>query len=501
MNIKLNKLLGIYNHQLRKIVIRNIKINSKNIKKKDLFIAIKGNKIDANKFIKEAINKGANAVISWSKVKNKKIKYINKIPIIYMKNIRKKISKIAGNFYNNPSNKLNILGVTGTNGKTSITQLISQWINLLGDKSAVIGTLGNGLYGKLIETINTTDSAIDIQSYLNFFLKNRVNTVSIEVSSHALDQYRVSSIPFKVGIFTNISRDHLDYHKNMKKYEKTKWKLFSDHKIENPIINISTEIGMNWFKKIKSRNKIYIATTNLKYKYGERWIYAKKVKYEDTKSIIDFNSSWGNGEISVNLIGNFNVVNILLSMAALLSLGYSLSSIILTVEKVKPIIGRMQQIYISNKPKIIIDYAHTPDALNKVIKIINSIYSKKKLTCIFGCGGDRDKTKRSIMGKIAEKLSNKVFITNDNPRTENQNKIIKDILSGFRNPKKAHVIPDRKKAIKVAINNSSINDIILIAGKGSENYQIIGKDKIKYSDEETVLKILNKKLYDKNILK
>ncbi|QJC35624.1 UDP-N-acetylmuramoyl-L-alanyl-D-glutamate--2,6-diaminopimelate ligase [Enterobacteriaceae endosymbiont of Donacia sparganii] len=489
----LQKLLNNYikNNLIKNILIDRIVLDSRKIKGKNcLFIAIKGHKNDGKNFIEHAILKGAIAIITYSdnKVPSYSILFKKNIPIIYLPNLHKYISYIAGILYNHPSKKIPVIGITGTNGKTSITHFLMQWITLLGGKPAVLSTIGNGFLEKLVKTKNTTDSAIKIQSTLKNFIKQKANIIIMEVSSHGLTQFRVSNILFSIGIFTNLTRDHLDYHKNMHNYELSKLKFFTDHKVKKKIINIDDNIGFKWFKKLSN---VILVTTKKKFLCKSNlFIYVKHITYSSDKTIIVFNSSWGNGKLKINLIGKFNVINIILSMAALLNLNYPLKKLIKTVSKIHSVKGRMEKIFFKKKySNIIIDYAHNPDSLkNLLLTIRKNNYGK--IWCIFGCGGERDIGKRKIMGYIATKYADNIILTTDNPRTENINNIIKDIKKGCSKLNNVFTILDRTKAISYAIFNSSRKDIILVIGKGHENYQIIGKKILNYSDFDTINNIL-----------
>ncbi|QJC37673.1 UDP-N-acetylmuramoyl-L-alanyl-D-glutamate--2,6-diaminopimelate ligase [Enterobacteriaceae endosymbiont of Donacia bicoloricornis] len=493
--LSLQKLLNKYikNNLIKNILINRIVLDSRKIKGKNcLFVALKGHKNNGRNFIKDAILNGAIAILAYSdnKISSSRIIFKNKIPIIYLFNLNKYISYFAGLLYDHPSKKIPVIGITGTNGKTSITHFLMQWIKLLGGNPAVLSTIGNGFSNKLTQTKNTTDSAIKIQSTLKNFVKKKANIIIMEISSHGLKQYRVYDIFFTIGIFTNLTRDHLDYHHNMNNYELSKWSFFSTHKVKKKIINIDDNIGFKWFKKLSD---VITVTTKKKLYKSNIFIYIKKITYLSDQTIILFNSSWGNGKIKINLIGKFNVINIILSMAALLSLNYPLQKLLKTASKIKPVKGRMEKIFFKKKySNIIIDYAHSPDSLKNILLTIRLI-TYGKIWCIFGCGGERDIGKRKIMGYIATKYAENVILTTDNPRTENINNIIKDIKKGCNISSNIYIIIDRIKAISYAIYNASKKDTILVAGKGHENYQIIGNKILNYSDFHTIQNILKNK--------
>ncbi|QCI20951.1 UDP-N-acetylmuramoyl-L-alanyl-D-glutamate--2,6-diaminopimelate ligase [Buchnera aphidicola (Hyperomyzus lactucae)] len=479
-----------------KIYILNLNTDSRTLKKGDLFIAIPGTKKDGRNFIYEAICKKVSAILYETKKKGEHgiFKYIHNILIIYFFKLSENVSMLASRFYKKPKKGLKIVGVTGTNGKTTVTQLINQWSEILGNKTATMGTLGNGFYNALCPTQNTTSSSIFIHSFLSKISEKQTKLVTMEVSSHGLIQNRVKEVPFDIAIFTNLTQDHLDYHESMEKYASAKWLLFSTHKVKKIILNADDKYGKIWLKKLFNYYTIAVTIKNTaQKKYSTKWINATNIEHYNNLIYITFESSWGIGKISSSLIGTFNVKNILLSLACLLELGHSLCSLITTSNKITPITGRMQTFIVAKKPIFIIDYAHTPDALKNTLNAIRLHY-KKYIWCIFGCGGERDKKKRSIMGAIAEKIANKVIITNDNPRNEKEMTIIEDILSGCKKKKKILIIKNRQEAISYVFLKAQYNHVILIAGKGHEEQQIIRDRCIYYSDKMIVLKLLEKNI-------
>ncbi|QLB13367.1 UDP-N-acetylmuramoylalanyl-D-glutamate--2,6-diaminopimelate ligase [Bisgaardia hudsonensis] len=486
---KLTELLDV---QLDDIVeLNDMTLDSRSVKTGCLFVAIKGHQLDARKFIPQAINNGASAVLfeADSLEEHLQISYTNNVPLIAYYSLQYNLSKIADCFYQSPSKKLTLVGVTGTNGKTTIAQLLAQWTTILGHKSAVMGTIGNGLYGKVEEAVNTTGSAVDIQSSLSRFVKENADFAAIEVSSHGLVQHRVEALHFSAGIFTNLSRDHLDYHHTMEHYASAKKRLFAELDCKYKIINADDKVGEQWLNEFPeaiavSCNANYQPTHQL-------WLKATALQFSGQGVSIRFESSWGNGQLQSALIGEFNVNNLLLVMATLLSLGYGLDELVATVARLQGVCGRMEMLTSQQGITAIVDYAHTPDALEKALQAAR-IHCKGKLWCIFGCGGDRDTGKRPLMATIAEQLADKVIITDDNPRTEAPEMIIEDILKGFKNSQDIQVIHHREQAIVYALESAVENDVILVAGKGHENYQIIGTTKHHFSDQEVIRKVFGK---------
>lgn len=456
-----------------------------------LFVAIKGHQTDGRQFISQAIVNGASAVIFEKDFLDEhlQVTYQGNVPLIGFYQLSEHLSTLAGTFYQQPSEKLTLAGVTGTNGKTTVAQLLAQWTQILGRKSAVMGTVGNGLYGQVKEAVNTTGSAVEIQSALADFVAQGADFAAIEVSSHGLVQHRVEALHFSAVIFTNLSRDHLDYHHTMENYAAAKKRLFCDLHNDLQIINADDAIGTAWLAELP--NAVAVSANPDSQLHQSKWLKATQIQFKSDGVHIQFASSWGNGKLHSHLIGAFNVSNLLLVVATLLALGYPLTDLIRTVSQLKGVCGRMEMLSVPNHPTAIIDYAHTPDALEKALQAAR-LHCHGKLWCIFGCGGDRDGGKRPMMARVAEQLADCVIVTDDNPRTEDAKQIVAEILTGFAQLDKINVIHDRAQAIQTALKTAMENDVILIAGKGHEDYQIIGKTKYHFSDQEVVRQYFTK---------
>ena len=409
------------------------------------------------------------------------MRYEQQVPLIAFYRLSEHLSHLADVFYGQPSKRLTLVGVTGTNGKTTTAQLLAQWTQILGHTSAVMGTIGNGLYGRVKEATNTTGSAIEIQASLAEFVAQGADFAAIEVSSHGLVQHRVEAVHFSAAVFTNLSRDHLDYHHTMENYAAAKKRLFSELDSRHHIIDADDPVGAAWLADMPEA--VAVSSKADFVPQQAKWLKAVNVTFNHKGASIQFESSWGNGEVQSALIGAFNVSNLLLVMATLLALGYDLAELIRSAHKLTGVCGRMEMLHAPHKPTVIVDYAHTPDALEKALQAAR-LHCHGKLWCIFGCGGDRDSGKRPLMAKIAEQLADKVIATDDNPRTEDHTQIMADILQGFMHPQAVQVIHQREEAIATAIQSAEENDVILIAGKGHEDYQIIGKTKHHFSDQE-----------------
>ena len=463
------------NNDLPDLDISGINIDSSKIKPGDLFIAISGSNYDGHDFIPEAIKNGAKALITNSR------DYGNlPIPQLKVENPRKAASKIASNFYKHPSSHLKIIGVTGTNGKTTVSSILSEIIKSAGFNVAQIGTLG--LKSKSInypKTLTTPDS-ITLQETLFKLKKNKFSHVVMEVSSHGLNQYRVNDIDFDYAVFTNLTPDHLDYHKDMEGYFDAKAILF--RKLKNQaiaIVNGDSPYG----ERLKLETKCPIYFFSMK---NKNQIHYKK---------LEMNIDGINGKIRIDdteykveskLIGEFNAENILTALVSAHSIGINKKFIEDGIKMCSVIPGRMEIVEQNNGSKVIIDYAHTPDAYQKVLSTIKSLTQKQsKIFLVFGAGGDRDKTKRSKMGQIAEIYSDHCFITPDNPRNENPQEIANNIIKGFKG-KNFSIYNNREDGLRAALNKSDFNDIVVVFGKGREDYQEISGGKIFHSDMDII---------------
>ena len=465
----------------------------------DVFVALQGHHRDARVYIQEAIAAGAQAVISDAGDDNpvfyleiQEADFDHGVPIVSFPFLKSSLSQLAGRFYQDPSSHMTLLGVTGTNGKTTVSQLMAQWIDLLGYKAAVMGTTGNGFLLDLEPAINTTADPVLMQKKLSHFYQAGATHVALEVSSHGLVQKRVDGIAFDAVVFTNLSRDHLDYHGTMQAYAQAKKRLLTDFDAPVLVINADDPVGSTWLNEIPNAIGVSMSA-KAPCSLSRKYLYLTSVKYASNGVTLTFSSSqWGAGEFSAPLVGEFNVMNLLLSLATLLSLGFDKKTLLQTAPKLHPVIGRMEVYHSPNKPMFVVDYAHTPDALEKALHALRR-HCSGSLWCVFGCGGDRDAGKRPLMAEIAERFADKVLLTDDNPRSESPEHIVSQMLNGMKNPKNAIVLHDRKKACRYAFENASENDVILVAGKGHEDYQVLKTGRVHYSDRETVHYLLEEK--------
>ena len=464
--------------------IEGIEFDSRNIKNNYVFVAMTGSLVDGHNYIDTAIEKGAKMII----VEKKDIKLEEDITYVYVENIRKNLGIIASNYYNWPQNKIKIIGVTGTNGKTTSTYILE---NIL-ENTSRIGTTGHRILDVNKETTNTTPESIDLIKLLDESVKKGVEYFIMEVSSHALEIGRVEMLKFDSAIYTNLTQDHLDFHETMENYFQAKNKIFSKLRDDSSsaIVNADDFYGIRILQENKSRKNNFMSysiTDKASDIYGEVLEYNNfgmkiKIVYENKE--YTFNSK---------LVGNYNLSNILSCVGVLVKLGIEMNDIIEKIQKIESVPGRFQLIENDKRIRVVVDFAHTEDGLINVLQTLKEM-TKNKVITIFGAGGDRDKAKRKKMGIAATKYSDYIIITSDNPRNENPIDIINEIESGVKEvnfPKeKYETIVDREQAIARGIELSRENDSLLIAGKGHEKYQIIGNEKLHFDDCEIANKYI-----------
>ncbi len=467
---------------------KGITANSKEVKEGYIFVAIRGTQKDGHDFIEEAVNRGAKIIVLEDRNIEKKIKEKYPFMEIYLvENSRKTLAVLAKHFYGKPDEKVKIIGVTGTNGKTTVSNLIYQYLELKGLATGIVGTIEYRFSNTVYGTGRTTPEATLWFRLLKDMKEKGAEYISAEVSSHAVDQYRVYGTVFQGGIFTNLSREHLDYHQNMENYYQAKKRFFDEMAKFNrnavAVVNIDNSYGKRLYDEIKEKLKTI--------SYGKNKADFKikdiEISVKGTEFSLEINGKrW---KIHSNLLGEFNVYNLVGSIALLNNLGFDLQFLIENAVKLKPIKGRFETVY-SGKFLVVNDYAHTPDALENVLSSLKKI-KHNRLIVVFGAGGNRDKTKRPLMGKLAEQYADTIILTSDNPRFENPEDIIIDIKKGIKRECKIYL--DREKAIKDAIFTAEEGDIVLIAGKGHENYQIIKDKKIPFDDTEVALRYIKER--------
>lgn len=454
------------------VVVSSVSQDSRSIEPGCLFIARNGLQHKGTDFVRDAVEKGAVAVL----VDCSELAECPEVPVpvVAVEQLNNQIGKIAACFYGEPSKSMQVIGITGTNGKTSCAHFTAQAMNALGTKTAIIGTVGNGFPGELAAATHTTPDAIGLQKLFAELKAEGAEAVVMEVSSHALEQGRVSGVDFDFALFTNLSRDHLDYHGDMQSYGAAKAMLFKNFALKAAIINGDDEFGKELLfdAEIKSK-KVSVGRMQgeysaLAYRLGVNGIEAQ------------LKTPQGSLQFKSQIIGEFNLDNLLLVAALLAEQGIALDRVVQSLGVLESVPGRMQALKSVGSPLVIIDYAHTPDALEKALSAAKA-HTSGELWCVFGCGGDRDQGKRALMGSAADHLADKIIVTSDNPRSENPETIISMINEGI----KLHapeVEADRAIAIRNAINSASPDDVVLIAGKGHEDYQEIGGKRLPFSD-------------------
>lgn len=486
MSFTLTELAAALDLSAPPIVIKELTLDSRNVTAGTLFMAVKGLNSDGRDFISQALHSGAAAVMFEVDCPEQAGLDPEDSRLLGVYQLAKHLSALAGLFYGHPSWHQQLIGVTGTNGKSTTTQLIANWSDLLGTPAGVLGTLGNGLYGQLTAAVNTTGSPLEIQSQLAKLATLGAKRFAIEVSSHGLHQHRVAGLNFAVAVFTNLSRDHLDYHHTMANYAAAKRQLF-EQCTQQYVINADDPVGRSWLVDYPSA--IAYSLHGKLADYAGPQLIGQTVHFSSEGVHVTINSDWGNGVLSAPLLGRFNVSNLLAAMGALLAAGESFERLLATAPQLSGVAGRMEPFVAKDKPLVVVDYAHSPDALEQVLQALRQ-HNKGRLWCLVGCGGDRDQGKRPLMAQAAEQGADQVILTDDNPRTESASAIIKEMQHGLMTPSAVQIIHNRAQAIDYAITHAEVDDIILVAGKGHEDYQIVGKEKFHYSDRETVANLL-----------
>jgi UDP-N-acetylmuramoyl-L-alanyl-D-glutamate--2,6-diaminopimelate ligase len=501
MSTALNWLLdGIAKIPASEARVSDLTLDSRQARAGSLFFALPGLKEHGLKFAADAAARGASVVL-WEG----ELKPTGLPPGVFsaaVPNLKTLVGRIADRFFNWPSSQLRITGITGTNGKTTCAYLLAQCLEQLGNSAAYMGTIGWGRPSELAEPTHTTPDAVTVHRTLAQLRSSGVREVAMEVSSHALDQSRVDGVRFHVAAFTNLTRDHLDYHGSMQAYGEAKAKLFRSPDLKHIVLNIGDEFGRALARDYAgsaSLIAVWVGAGDSGW-LADRALRATQVRMEARGIAIDLDGSFGKLTVKTQLMGRFNAENSLVVIACLLSLGVPLSEAAKALAECKPAPGRMEVVKTdahgkaaadkaaADKPTVVVDYAHTPDALSKALNAARE-HCKGALWCVFGCGGDRDAGKRPVMGAIAENLADHIIVTDDNPRSEDPQAITQDIVRGIKSGT-ARVIHDRGEAIGTALREAQAIDLVLIAGKGHEDYQIYGDTRRSFSDRSEALRYL-----------
>lgn len=476
-------------------VVRGVNLDSRAVQPGDLFLAAAGQSNHGMRFLQQAIDGGAVAVLAepageWDRARLAEVAATCVLPLFMVTNLSHKAGVIAARFFGQPAHSMRLIGVTGTNGKTSITHFLAQALSAR-VSAGIVGTLGNGVPGDLLPATHTTPDAVSVQAELARQQALGVKAVAMEVSSHALDQGRVNGIPFHTAVFTNLTRDHQDYHGSMQAYAEAKALLFQRSGLMLAVINADDPVGARLLNEVSRRSMVVACgTSHGTHALADRFVRARSIEPDPKGLHISFDSSWGRGEIRSGLLGRFNAENLLLTLGVLLGWDMPLGVALDALESLEPVDGRMSVLGgAAGKPRVVIDYAHTPDALEKVLSSLRE-HVRGELICVFGCGGDRDRGKRPMMGGVAYRLADRTVLTDDNPRGEDGQAIIDGIISGMRGGDGVIVQRDRARAVAGAIASAGRDDLVLVAGKGHEDYQLVGDLKLPFSDREQVERAL-----------
>jgi UDP-N-acetylmuramoyl-L-alanyl-D-glutamate--2,6-diaminopimelate ligase len=472
--MSLPQLLGSSDSAYADTMISGMQLDSRKVRPGDLFLALPGEMFDGRQFIEQAVANGASAVIAEAPVAG----FVDALPVplVELPELHIEAGVIAARFYGNPSRAMRVVGITGTNGKTTISRLVAQLLRTLGKPCGVIGTLGTTLTDAVSAAANTTPDALSLQHQLAQWLAQQVRDVSMEVSSHALEQGRVNGVEFSTAIFTNLSHDHLDYHGSMDAYGRAKLRLFSHPGLRYAVINADDPFAA------RVRAAVIDSAEVLTYSASGAAadVRIKNAQFHTGGVRGELHTPWGMANFSSPLPGDFNLANLAAAVTALALAGEDLLAVLEAVTQLRPVPGRMQSIPNVHDLQVIVDYAHTPHALEQVLQALRP-HVRGAMITVFGCGGDRDREKRQVMGRIACAWSDRVVVTSDNPRSEDPLQILRDIEAGCSG--QYTLLPDRAQAIAAAVAEAAAGDCVLIAGKGHEDYQIIDGERLPFSDE------------------
>ena len=498
-------LLAKFGVEAPDIRIEGLTLDSREVNTRLAFLAIKGHERDGRDFIPQAISLGARVILAQTddSEAHGQMEMRDHSVIISLYELPKMLSSLAAAFYDYPAQKMTTVAVTGTNGKTSTVQLLTQLKDVLGTRSASIGTLGSSVFeGDETQwantpAANTTPDAIRMQYLLADFVQSEVRHTAFEASSHALVQGRLGTVKTDIAIFTNLTRDHLDYHGTMEEYGKAKRLLLQQPGLKTVVLNANDDESTKWDGAADSAimrvwtgiddskdAALLSAYNNPQYRH----CFATNASYHAGGCSFELVSSWGSAAIALPLFGKFNISNVLSAIATLLAEGERFDEVVKAVNAITPVPGRMEVFPVKGAANLVVDYAHTPDALEKVL-LSAKFHTSGNVWCVFGCGGDRDKGKRPLMGQAAESGADAIVITTDNSRSESPESIAKDIIDGLQNRELAVAIADREEAIRHCLEHAQEGDIIIVAGKGHEDYQIIGDKKTNYNERAVVARL------------
>jgi UDP-N-acetylmuramoyl-L-alanyl-D-glutamate--2,6-diaminopimelate ligase len=464
----------------RGVVVRALATDSRRVRPGDVFLAFPGERVDGRDFIGQAIALGAAAAVCEAEGLAWRPEW--QVPHVAVRGLAALAGPLAAHAYGHPSRTLWVAGVTGTNGKTSCSHWIAQALTRCGRRTALIGTLGNGFPGDLEPATHTTPDAVTLQAALRRYLDAGAEAAAMEASSHALAQDRVAGVQFDTALFTNLTRDHLDYHGDMERYGAAKAKLFAWPGLAHAVVNLDDAFGRELAARIDRRR-----TRVLGYGVGHGDIAGHAIDLSTRGLRLEIRTPWGAAALRSRVIGGFNVSNVLGTLGVLLTADVGLAEAVRALEEIEPVAGRLEMIRAPGRPLVVIDYAHTPDALEKVLETLRELVghdSGARLVCVFGCGGDRDPGKRPLMGEVATRLADLAIITSDNPRSEEPREIAAQIAAGAH--PNFEIELDRAAAIARAVSLAGPADVVLVAGKGHEDYQEIAGQRLPFRDGDVV---------------
>jgi UDP-N-acetylmuramoyl-L-alanyl-D-glutamate--2,6-diaminopimelate ligase len=473
----------------RDLKLQGISLDSRTIRPGYLFLACRGHDHHGLRHLPDARARGAIAVAYDPEEALDYLPALKGLPAFAVRNLSQHAGLMAARFYGDPSASQQVIAVTGTNGKTSVSLIAAQALAELGKPCAVLGTLGYGVYGNLEIPTHTTPDAISVQQWLARFRDRGIQFISMEASSHALDQGRLAGVHVRTAAFTNLTRDHLDYHPSMENYADAKGRLFKMPGLKHAVVNLDDAFGRELSRTLSANVECIGYTLDSAAPIKDKILQATNVQLHPNGLEFDVESSFGRGHIDSRLLGDFNVQNLLAVLGILLTLHIPLRDALYALGKARTVAGRMEVFGGNKLPLVVVDYAHTPDALEKALIAVRA-HCRGRVWCVFGCGGERDRGKRPQMGAIAARLADQVIVTDDNPRHENGDDITAEILAGIGDHSRIEVLRDRRQALTRAIRAAATDDLVLVAGKGHEPYQIIGDEQVPYSDRETVAALL-----------
>lgn len=487
--MRLDELLrGLSAQQLPTLTVGGLAADARQLQSGEVFLAYLTPTCDRRHYIADAVAAGAAAILYEAEGFSGELPAT--VPAIAVPHLSAKLGILADRYYQQPSAHLPVIGVTGTNGKSSIVHFLAQAFDALAKPAAMIGTLGNGRQGLLEKSKNTTPSVLDVHRLCRQFLQQAVEVVAMEVSSHALVQGRVQGLRFDTAVFTQLSRDHLDYHRDMASYAKAKQQLFEQPGLKRAVFNVDDAYGTKWAQHYADR--LHVVTTSCRADHPSATVKLKQWQRLPGGYAITVQTPWGEVATSLHLLGDFNLSNVLAVIAVLGLQGFAMTEVALVLRSLSSVPGRMQCFGGQGQAQVVVDYAHTPDALEKALQSLRPFCSGR-LFCVFGCGGERDVGKRPLMAATAERWADCLILTDDNPRGEDPGQIIRDMLKGLLADDHVAVVHQRDQAIKQAIAQASSGDVVLVAGKGHETEQIIGSDVWLSDDREWVQQALAEK--------